>query len=197
MNFNDISTTISLLHTRRSAKARDLVAPGPDAEQLRYIFQAAMRVPDHGKLSPWRFIIIPDDERENFADIIENAYIKEKPDAGRLEVQVMRSYALNAPTLIVIMSCPFENGRIPVWEQHLSAGAACQNLLLAATALGFACNWLTDWPAYSRLIIHALGGSDTDNIAGFIYIGSNIKMLEERPRPEYESVVTHWSSNTS
>ncbi len=193
MQFNETKTTLSLLQTRRSAKARDLVAPGPDPQQLREILQAAMRVPDHGKLFPWRFIVVPEGERDNLATIIENAYFKEKPDAGRLEIQAMRSYATDAPSLVVVLSCARENGRIPIWEQQLSAGAACQTLLLAAHTLGFACNWLTGWPSYSKSVINALGGDDGDRIAGFIYIGNNIKILEERPRPKYDAVVMQWS----
>lgn len=192
MHFNDLKTILGLLHSRRSAKARDLTVPGPNPDQLHDILAAAMRVPDHGKLAPWRFIIIPNHRREALADVIEAAYRTEKPDAGHLAIEAVRAYALNAPTLIVVISCAQENGRIPVWEQVLSAGAACQNLLLAAHALGFIGNWLTGWPAYSTHVIKALGGSETDQIAGFMYIGTSSNDLEERPRPEYAAVVTVW-----
>jgi nitroreductase len=190
--FNDISNTLSLLHSRRSGKARDLVAPGPDETQVQQILQAAMRVPDHGKLAPWRFIVIGADRRAAFAAVIEQAYRTEKPQASATEINAVRAYATDAPMLIAVLSAPKTQSHIPLNEQQLSVGAAIQNLLIAAHGLGFAANWLTGWPAYNPTVRTALGGSDSDAVAGFIYIGTASKALEERPRPDQTQVVTYY-----
>jgi nitroreductase len=190
--FNDLSSTAALLATRRSAKARDMIAPGPDAAQLRQILEAALRVPDHGKLNPWRFVIIPDDRRDALADLLVEAYRSEKPDAGRLELESMVQFAQQAPTLVVILSTPAENSKIPLWEQELSAGAACMNMLVATHALGFVGSWLTGWPAYNDRVREALGGGQHDKIAGFMFLGTASRDLDERPRPAYEAVVSTW-----
>ena len=189
--FNDTSSPLALLHTRRSGKPRDMIAPGPDVTQLRTIMEAAIRVPDHGKLAPWQFVIIGDDQRDRLADLLTSAYRAEKPDAGRLEIEAMEQFARQAPTLIVALSSPVAGSKIPVWEQELSVGAACMNLLTAAHASGFVGSWLTGWPTYSDAVRDAFGGAG-DKIAGFIFIGSPARDLEERPRPDYDNVVTNW-----
>ena len=189
--FNDTSSPLALLHTRRSGKPRDMIAPGPDATQLRAIMDAAIRVPDHGKLAPWRFVLISDDQRHRLADLLTSAYRAEKPDAGRLEIEAMEQFARQAPTLIVALSSPVAGSKIPVWEQELSVGAACMNLLTAAHASGFVGSWLTGWPTYSEAVRDAFGGAG-NKIAGFLFIGSPARDLEERPRPDYDNVVTNW-----
>lgn len=189
--YNDRSSTAALLATRRSAKARDMVAPGPDDAQMRQILTAAMRVPDHGKLNPWRFVVIPLDRRDAFGDILQNAYRDATPGAGRLELEAMVQFAHQAPTLVAVLSTPVQN-KIPAWEQELSAGAACMTMLIAAHALGFVGSWLTGWPAYSEAVRNALGGGAQDRIAGFIFIGSPSRDLDERPRPAYEAIVSTW-----
>jgi nitroreductase len=190
--FNDTSTPLALLQTRRSGKPRDMVAPGPHPEQLRTIMECAIRVPDHGKLAPWRFVIVGADQRDRLAALLTNAYRTEKPDAGRLEIEAMDQFARQAPTLVVALSKPVRPHKIPLWEQELSAGAACMNLVTAAHASGFVAGWLTGWPAYSDTVRDALGGPD-ERIAGFIFIGTPARPLEERPRPDYDSVVTDWA----
>lgn len=190
--FNDTSSPLALLHTRRSGKPRDMVAPGPSPEQLRAIMEAAIRVPDHGKLAPWRFVIVGDDQRDRLATVLTSAYRAEKPEAGRLEIEAMDQFARQAPTLIVALSCPVAGSKIPLWEQELSVGAACMNLLTAAHASGFVGGWLTGWPAYSAAVRDAFG-CENERIAGFIFIGSPARALEERPRPEYERVVNNWA----
>ncbi len=190
--FNDLSSTEALLATRRSAKPRDMVAPGPDAAQLRQILEAAMRVPDHGKLNPWRFVIVEADRREAFADLLKDAYRAEKPDAGRTELEAMEQFARQAPVMVAVLSTPTQNSKIPVWEQELSAGAACMNLLVATHALGFTGCWLTGWPSYNGQVLESLGGSPNDKVAGFLFLGSPSRPLEERPRPAYEAVVSTW-----
>ncbi len=193
MTFNDLSTARSLLATRRSGRPRDMVGPGPDATQLRQILEAAMRVPDHGKLAPWRFVIVRDDQRAALAGLILDAYRAEKPDAGRLELEAMEQFAYQAPTLVVALSSPRVGSHIPLWEQELSAGAACMNLLVAVHAQGLVGGWLTGWPAYSDAVRDAFG-KPHERIAGFLFIGTPSRALEERPRPEYEAVVAEWDA---
>lgn len=189
--FNDRTTPLSLLETRRSAKPRDLVAPAPDAAQLHRILAAAMRTPDHGKLAPWRFVIVPDAQREALARLLETAYRAEKPGAGRLELEAMRTFAHQAPALVVVLSHPVESAKAPLWEQQLSAGAATMNLLHAAHALGFAGSWITGWPAFNDRVRDAFGAAP-DRIAGFLFLGTPGRPMEERPRPDYDAVVSEW-----
>jgi nitroreductase len=189
--FNDLSSPLALLQTRRSGKPRDLIAPGPDDAQLRQILEVALRTPDHGKLAPWRFVIVPQDRRAALADVLETAYRAEKPDAGRLEIEAMHQFAHQAPTLVVALSTPVAGSKIPVWEQELSAGAAIMNLLHATHALGFAGGWLTGWPSFND-DVRAAFGKDGEKIAGFVFIGTSGKPQEERPRPKYDAIVSTW-----
>lgn len=190
-DFNDLSTPATLLATRRSGKARDMVAPGPDAAALRAILSAAMRVPDHGKLAPWRFVVIGDDRRAALSDAMVAAYAAEKPAAGRLETDAIRGFALQAPCLVVVMARPEPASHIPEWEQLLSVGAACGLLCVAAHAHGFVANWLTGWAAYAPAIT-ALIGEPGERVAGYVFIGTPAKPPEERPRPDYGAVVRAW-----
>lgn len=192
MTFNDLSSPISLIESRRSGKPRDMIAPGPDAAQLDRILAAAMRVPDHGKIAPWRFVIIDPDKRAAFATLLTSAYRTEKPDAGRLELESLEQFATQAPSLVVVLSTPVGGSKIPLWEQELSAGAACTTMLHAAHALGFVGSWLTGWPAFSDTVRDAFGGPQ-DRIAGFLFFGSPGRELEERPRPEFATVASHWT----
>ncbi len=189
--FNDISSPAALLASRRSGKPRDMAAPGPDAAQLRAILAAAIRVPDHGKLAPWRFVTVAANQRDAFASLLREAYLADKPQAGRLELEAIDQFAQQAPTLVVALSKPAHASHIPIWEQELSAGAACMNLLLAVHAAGFVAGWLTGWAAYSTVVRGAFGDGD-EKIAGFIFIGSPTRELEERPRPDYDAVVKAW-----
>ncbi|EZP72986.1 Nitroreductase [Sphingomonas paucimobilis] len=189
--FNDLSTPLSLLRTRRSGKPRDLAAPGPDDGQLRQMLEIALRTPDHGKLAPWRFVIVPQDRRDALAALLEQAYRAEKPDAGRLELEAMHQFAHQAPALVVALSAPVAGSKIPLWEQELSSGAAIMNLLHAAHALGFAAGWLTGWPAYNEDVRDAFAG-DGERIAGFVFIGTPSRPQEERPRPLYDEKVSFW-----
>lgn len=187
--FNDRSEMTRLLATRRSGKARDMAGPGPDAVQLQAILATAARVPDHGKLNPWRFVVIED--RAAFAAALLDIYGAGKPDAGRLEREAVTQFASAAPCLVVVIASP-KPSHIPVWEQELSVGAACQNLLLAAHAHGFVGNWLTGWAAYDAQVLALLGGAAPERIAGFFFIGTQAKPLEERPRPDLAAVTSRW-----
>jgi len=189
---NDRSSTLDLLRTRRSGRPRDLVDPGPNAEQLRQILAVAMRSPDHGKLHPWRFVHIAKDRRPAFAALLHAAYAQDNPAPGRLEIEANERFAHQAPELVVALSSPTPDHKIPVWEQQLSCGAACMNLVLAAHAMGFAAGWVTGWAAYSPAVLAAFG-SPSERIAGFIFLGSPGIELEERLRPEPGDVVSEWT----
>ena len=189
MVFNDTTSPLSLLATRRSGKPRDMVSPGPAAAQMDAILAAALRTPDHGKLAPWRFVVIED--RDALEALFVDSYRAEKPDAGRLEIEAMENMARQAPALVVVLSSPHVESHIPLWEQQLSCGAACMNLLAAAHAHGFVASWLTGWPAYSDAVLGGLGEAH-ERIAGFIYIGTPARVLEERPRPEFDTRVSRW-----
>ena len=190
-NFNDLASPATLLATRRSGKARDMVAPGPDAATLHAILSAAMRVPDHGKLAPWRFVVVADDRRQALSDTMVAALQMEKPDAGRLETDAIRSFALQAPCLVVVLARLEPASHIPEWEQMLSVGAACGLLCVAAHAQGFVANWLTGWPAYAPGVVSAIA-EPGERIAGYMFIGTPARPLEERPRPDYDAVVRAW-----
>jgi nitroreductase len=190
--FNDLSSPAALMATRRSGKPRDLGEPGPTPEQLDRILAAATRVPDHGKLAPWRFVVIPADKREAFAALLERAYHAERPDPGKVELEAVRQFAHQAPALVVAFSAPAHASHIPIWEQQLSAGAACMNLLIATHAEGLAGGWLTGWAAYSDRVRDGLGGGSDERIAGFLFLGTPTRELEERPRPERDAVVRVW-----
>jgi len=190
--FNDTTTPLSLLATRRSGKPRDLIAPGPDADQLDAMIAIAARTPDHGKLAPWRFVIVPTDQRGRLAALITTAYRAERPQAARTEIEALEQFAQQAPALVVILSSPRTESHIPLWEQELSAGAACMNLLHAAHATGFAAGWLTGWPAYNDAVRDAFGTAP-ERIVGFVFIGSPAKQLEERPRPDLSKIISVWN----
>ncbi|HEX8644672.1 MAG TPA: nitroreductase [Allosphingosinicella sp.] len=191
--FNDRSSTVSLLETRRSGRPRDLVAPGPSTEELRRILAIAARTPDHGKLHPWRFVHVPQNRRGAFAELLRSAYLVDNPAPGRLELEANERFAHQAPELVVALSTPTVPHKIPVWEQHLSCGAACMNLLTATHAMGYAAGWVTGWAAYSPAVREALGASgEQDRIAGFIFLGTPAAELEERLRPAYDEVASDW-----
>jgi nitroreductase len=189
---NDRSSALQLLKTRRSGRPRDLVEPGPDAGQLREMLSVAMRVPDHGKLAPWRFVVVRKQDRAELEALLHRAFRIGCPEPTRPELEAVTRYANQAPVLVVVLSCPIEGHKIPVWEQQLSAGAACMNLLNAAHALGFAGGWITGWPTYSEEVRRAFG-RDGESIAGFMFIGTPGMPLEERPRPDYDRVVSTWT----
>jgi nitroreductase len=189
--FNDLTTPAAMLATRRSGKPRDMVAPGPDAAALDAILRTAARVPDHGKLAPWRFVTVAADRRDAFAEMLRAAYLADKPDAGRLELEAVDQFARQAPSLVVVLSSPRTESHIPLWEQELSAGAACMQLLNAATAHGFVGGWLTGWAAFSDRVRDAFGAAP-ERIAGFIFLGSPSRDLDERPRPDLAKVCSAW-----
>jgi len=135
---------------------------------------------------------VGDDHRAALSSLITDAYLAERPSASRTELESLDQFAHQAPTLVVVLSSPKES-KIPLWEQELSAGAACMNLLHAVHAEGFAGGWLTGWPAYSDLVRDAFGTA-AERIAGFMFIGTPSRALDERPRPDMARLVSHWES---
>lgn len=188
---NDRSTPLALLATRRSGRPRKMIAPGPDPAQLEAMLTIAARTPDHGKLAPWRFVIVGADQRAALAAVIISAYRAERPQAARLEIEALEQFAQQAPCLVVVLSSPRPQSHIPLWEQELSAGAACMNLLHAAHAAGFVAGWLTGWAAYSDTVRDAFGEAP-ERIAGFVFIGTPGREIEERARPDPATVISHW-----
>lgn len=181
--------TMDLLLTRRSVKTRDMVYPAPDKAELKLILQAAIRVPDHGKLSPWRFIVLEGADRDKLGHLITEGMKHEGNVTDRI-AEKMSGYATQGPLLIVAVFSPKESAKIPLFEQKLSMGASCQNLLIAAHASGFVGQWLTGWAASSPTVKSGLGLEQHEEISGFIFIGSQSRPPSERPRPELETVVT-------
>ncbi len=190
-DFNDLSDLSTYLHSRRSGRPRNLVEPGPSDQQLRNFVQIAMRTPDHGKLAPWRVVAVASNQRDVLADGFKTAYRKENPKAGRTELEAMDNMAKEAPALLVVLFSPVKASKIPIWEQELSCGAFCMNILHAIHADGFLGGWITGWPAFNR-DVRDMFGKAPEKIAGFIFIGSNGTPLKERPRPELKNVLSHW-----
>jgi len=188
---NDLSSTLSLLETRRSGKPREMVAPGPSAEELDRILTIAARVPDHGKLFPWRFVVIETVQRQALADLLARALPAYDPDANSAHYAKALEFAYQAPSLVVLISAPIAEHKIPLWEQQLSAGAVAMNLLLATHAMGYVGGWITGWMSYSDLVRDAIC-QPGERIAGFIFLGSPGRPLEERPRPDMAQIVRRW-----
>ena len=188
---NDRTSALTLLKTRRSGRPREMVSPGPSDEDLRQMLKIAMRVPDHGKLAPWRFIIVGKDQREQFALLLRKALQEEDPCAGPAHHEKADQFARQGEALVVLVSSPIQGHKIPVWEQELSAGAAAMNLLHAAHALGYVGGWVTGWETYSPKVTAAFT-QPGERIAGFIYIGTPGRELEERPRPNPAEIVRKW-----
>lgn len=189
---NDRSSALSLLETRRSARPADLVGPGPSAEEMERILTIAARTPDHGKLFPWRFVTVSREHREALASLLLQALEKDSAGATAAHREKEVSFAHYAGELVVLVSAPTSNHKIPVWEQELSCGAAGMNLLLAAHALGYAGGWLTGWRAYSQTVREAFC-APAERIAGFIFIGRPGVALEERPRTPLAAVRRRWT----
>ena len=187
--FNNLTSLPAYFASRRSGKARDLSAPGPDAPQLRSILSLAARTPDHGKLFPWRFVVIED--RTAFAALLERAFVAVNPGARSAQINAAVAAAYLSPTLILLLHAPQVSAKIPEWEQQLSTGAVAMNLLHAAHAEGFAGNWITGWACYDALIRAELCEGE-ERIAGLFYIGTVTTKLEERPRPDMAQIVRKW-----
>jgi nitroreductase len=185
---------LNFLKSRRSSPIKNLGAPGPTPAQIEHILQTASRVPDHNKLAPWWFVVFEGEARAKFGEVLRRAYLLEDGAAEPAKLDLEAERFLRAPVVIAVIS-RIKEGKAPQWEQILSAGAACYNLCLAANALGFATNWVTEWYAYNADVRTALGCDARDNIAGFIYIGTASEKSEERERPALADIVSHWSED--
>lgn len=181
------------LLTRRSVCAKDLCEPGPNEDQLELILRAAHRVPDHGKIGPWRFIVFQGDAREKFGGKLKRRFEKKNDDVSNKLLEFEGNRFLRAPIVIAVISSPVEHPKVPEWEQVLSAGAVCQNILLASQALGFGAQWLTEWYAFDKAIAKKLSLTSVEKIAGFIYIGSYADTPEERVRPDLNERIRYYS----
>ena len=169
-----------------------MTGPGPTPDELRTILTAGVRVPDHKKLFPWRFILFEGDGRKRMGELLAEVTLAEDPKASEDRIAMERYRFQRAPVVIGVVSRVRDNIPIPLWEQELSAGAVCQNILLAAHAMGYVGNWLTEWYAFHPRISDALGLKSGERIAGFIYIGKPAEPLEERVRPVLDDLITRF-----
>jgi len=186
-----MTATLDLLKTRRSVPPALLDEPGPDRAQLDTFLSAASRVPDHGKLAPWRFIVIAGEARARVGEIIAAAFAADNPGAAPERLAQERARLSHAPVVVAVVSRAGPHVKIPEWEQVLSAGAATMNLVIAANAAGFATSWLTEWFAYDRRVLDALGLAPTEKLAGFVHIGRAREVPSDRPRPALDEIVTY------
>jgi len=193
---NDRSSTLSLLETRRSAKPRELVGPGPTPEEMERILTIAARVPDHGKLTPWRFVTVGDDQRDAFGAVLRQALVEFDSCATIAHHQKEDEFAHYQGQLVVLVSAAVQDHKIPVWEQELSCGSAAMNLLLGAHALGYVAGWVTGWRTYSERVRQAFCAPG-ERLAGFIFIGNPSRELEERPRPALSEIARSWQPPAS
>lgn len=183
---------LEFLNGRRSTKIPDLIEPGPSAAQINDILSAAIRVPDHGKLAPWRFILYEGDARRKAGEALAEIFAAENPEAAPDQIAFERDRFARAPLVIAVVSCAQPHPKIPEWEQILSAGAITMALELAVHAVGYACKWVTEWYAYDGRAMNALGLRAHERVAGFVYIGSASQPAEERPRPPLADIVTRY-----
>ncbi len=192
MTFNDRTSLLSHLRTRRSGKPRDMVAPGPSDAELDQMIAIAARTPDHGKLAPWRFVIVPKDRRAALAQLLRDAFTAANPQATEAQLEACDRFAYEGEALVVMLSAPVVPSHIPRWEQEMSAGAAAMNLLHAGHALGYVGSWLTGWAAESAAVRDAFGSGE-ERIVGFFYFGTPGRPLDERPRPDAARIGTRWT----
>jgi nitroreductase len=184
---------LQLLKTRRSVKPMELGGPGPSPAELDTLLTIAARVPDHGKLAPWRFIVFEGDERLAAGEKIAAIFRERKPDATAEQIEFERKRLARAPLVVAVVSRAGPHVKIPEWEQQLSAGAAAMNLVIAAHAMGFAASWITEWYAYDRAVLDTLGLGANERMAGFVHIGRPAKPPEERERPQLADIVSRYS----
>ncbi|KQY14629.1 nitroreductase [Rhizobium sp. Root482] len=188
-----MKTEISLrdyLATRRSIPAFQMGGPGPGTAEIEEMLRLASRVPDHGKLAPWRFIVYRGEERARLSAELAKMALVARPDLSEEMVKVENARLTRAPVVVAVVSKAAPHVKVPEWEQLMSAGAVCLNLLMAANAYGYASNWLTEWYAFDAAAHPLLGVEPGERIAGFIHIGTPQVPPTERPRPELSEIVT-------
>jgi len=179
---------LDFLARRRSASAATLRAPAPDEAQLRDLLRLAARVPDHGKLNPWRFIVLEGEAKGRIAAGLETI-AAQSPDAEKRKAALFK---LKIPPMAVVVVSQYVEGKIPEWEQRMSSAAVCNTLLIAALAMGFGANWITDWYAYDEKATALLGLGEGEKVTGFIYLGTPDEAPQERVRPEVDALVSRW-----
>jgi nitroreductase len=185
---------LTLLTTRRSVKPIELLGPPPTKAQIDTLLTVASRVPDHGKLTPWRFIVFEDDGRLRAGAAIAEVFVADHPEAKPDAIEFEKQRLARAPLVIGVVSRAAPHVKIPEWEQVLSAGAAAMNLVLAAHALGFAASWITEWYSYDRRVCAALGLDAHEKMAGFVHIGRPASPPDDRPRPQLADIVTRYGN---
>src|SRR5665647_3824771 len=184
---------LQLLKTRRSVKPMELTGPGPSKPEIDTLLAIASRVPDHGKLAPWRFIVFEGDARIAAGAVIAAAFSADRAAATPEQIEFERKRLARAPLVIAVVSRAGPHVKIPEWEQQLSAGASAMSLVFAAHAMGYAASWITEWYAYDRPVLDALGLAANERIAGFIHIGTPAKPPEDRERPALSTIVTRYA----
>jgi nitroreductase len=187
-----MNETLNLLRTRRSVAPHLLGEPGPTAAELNDLLTIAARVPDHGRLTPWRFIVLEGEARHRIGEVIAAAYRADQPSADEARVAAERERLARAPLVVAVVSRAAPNVKIPEWEQTLSAGAVCMSLVISANAMGFGTSWLTEWFGFDRRVLDALGLAPDETIAGFVHIGRVTTPPVERPRPVLADLVTRF-----
>jgi nitroreductase len=185
---------LTLLTTRRSVKPIELLGPPPTQAEIDTLLTVASRVPDHGKLTPWRFIVFEGDGRLRAGVAIAEAFAADHPEAKPDAIEFEKQRLARAPFVIGVVSRAAPHVKIPEWEQVLSAGAAAMNLVVAAHALGFAASWITEWYSYDRRVCAALGLEAHEKMAGFVHIGRPVRPPEDRPRPQLADIVTRYGN---
>lgn len=185
--------TLELLMLRRSLTVKDMVHPGPSEEQIKQILKIGSRVPDHKKQVPWRFLTFEKSIRGKFGKILRTIFAKNNPKTNEKILDFEENRFLRAPLVIAVIStADKDNPKVPEWEQILTAGAVCQNILIASNAMGYASQWLTEWYAYDKVVLKKLNLNPNERIAGFIYIGTASKQPKERGRPDLANLVKKW-----
>jgi len=187
-----VPDAIELLTTRRSVKPRDMTGPGPSPTELDTILTIGARVPDHGKLAPWRFIVFEGEARLRAGRIIADVFARKHPQATAAEIEVETRRLTDAPLVIGLVSLTRPHPKVPAYEQELSAGASAMNLVTAATALGYGACWLTGWFSADRDVLDGFGLKPEEKLAGLIHIGAVSKPSEDRPRPVLSEIVTRF-----
>jgi nitroreductase len=188
---------ISLLKTRRSFPSMNLVEPGPTPEQLTDLLTIASRVPDHGKLAPWRFILFRGDARAAAGEATAAVLKKNRPDIDEKSLAHETNRFLRSPLVVAVVSRAAPHAKIPEWEQLMSAGAVAMNLIVAANAMGFATQWLTEWVTYDAEARRVLGLAETERLVGLVYVGTPNTEPFERPRPALADIVSEWAPATA
>jgi nitroreductase len=183
---------LELLKIRRSVKPREMTGPGPSPAELDTILTIGARVPDHGKLAPWRFIVFEGDARVRAGEVIADVFARKNPQAAPADIEIEKHRLTDAPLVIGVVSFTKPHPKVPPWEQQLSAGASAMNIVTAATALGYGACWLTGWFAFDRDVLDGLGLKADEKFAGFIHIGTVSKPNEDRPRPALSDIVTRF-----